>query len=847
MKNPLYKQILKGVFLCVFLLCLLSLILALLHDFNLRRAGIESFFRESVYESRRMEHEYSRELRKMQDCLPVTGEAAETSESHQFSESQKVATRTAKRLLSALSRGLRGFGLPDSDADLQYAATSELRNFSPSELFRLRNEMERALHSDPQTILLLQRLKRELAAVSELIAEDDLELRYFSAQLCAMIYNSFGSIDVGEIERSLLSVPEQSSVGSEIARNLIIMLILRSYGNELAVNFLAPLRSLLNFDPETFAAKFFDLRMAGFRFSFYYRGLNMVGDLQNFFFPETDELIDPFAGYLTVNVRTNRVFERQMELYSQKNPGYRFYTSRALENEFRDLQKAGRAVFLYDPVSAEERPSSFTELLAVFSDMREVLRFRWQHPERGWIYSVIMPDAIFDDYVHLHEVPLSLFVRYDTLFHALRVLLLLLFIFGLIFAFVFPFVSSPLRSFAGLITKTGLDFSPLHTASFRPVFRELSLMKDAFCRRLERVNRHISLREGLLQIQNLIRDEVDRQTFVAAVNEHYQKYFNVGFKAYDPEADLLVLDGLSDAGGLSDGFGLSGEDVLSDGAGGSDVDDAYLTVEREPFDEQVRFYYQKEILEQEFLDSLSQNREFELARQVQLSLLPRNVQNQDNYEISTFYLAARFLGGDFFEVIQSSEKSVFLIADVSGKGFGSSLFGAAVKSLFGAYYRKGLKLDEIFIALNTALIRHFHQQLFCTCFAAEKQGSKIQFCSAGHNNMYLVRKKEIITLWAEGLPFGLLEGYNYKSGSLELVDQDLLFLYTDGCNEAESAKKTLFGDDELQACVLRNSNVSPELFNREMYAALSEHSRGAEQSDDITYIIVRFHLDKQGT
>jgi serine phosphatase RsbU (regulator of sigma subunit) len=636
------------------------------------------------------------------------------------------------------------------------------------------------------------------------------------------------------------------------------MLILRSYGNELAVNFLAPLRSLLNFDPETFASKFFDLRMAGFRFSFYYRGLNMDGEQHGFFFPETDELIDPFAGYLTVNVRTNRVFERQMELYSQKNPGYRFYTSRALENEFRDLQKADIAVFLYDPLSAEERPSSFTELLAVFSDMREVLRFRWQHPERGWLYSVIMPDAIFDDYVHLHEVPLSLFVRYDTLFHALRVLLLLLFIFGLIFIFVFPFVSRPLRSFAGLITKTGLDFSPAHTASFRPVFRELSLMKDSFCQRLERVNRHISLREGLLHIQSLIRDEVDRQSFAEAVNGYYQKYFNVGFKAYDPEADLLVLDGVSDAGGLSDGSGLSvedglsdeagysGEDGLSDEAGDSDVDDAYLTVEREPFDEQVRFYYQKEILEQEFLESLSQNREFELARQVQLSLLPRNVQNQDNYEISTFYLAARFLGGDFFEVIQSPEKSVFLIADVSGKGFGSSLFGAAVKSLFGAYYRKGLKLDEIFIALNTALIRHFHQQLFCTCFAAEKQGSRIEFCSAGHNNMYLVRKQEIITLWAEGLPFGLLEGYNYKSGSLELVDQDLLFLYTDGCNEAESAKKTLFGDDELQACVLRSSGASPELFNREMYAALSEHSRGAEQSDDITYIIVRFHLDKQG-
>lgn len=842
MKNPLYKQILKGIFLCVFLLCILAFALAFIHDRNLQKMDRDNFFRESILASRFLEQEYLHELELVQASLLHTEEAKHTKET----PVRKNIAQIISALNRHLSRGLKGFGLPNTTAEHNYPTTDEFRSLNgkaytyeeffstlPSteaelthvrtEFSRLCNNMEKALRTDPQLILLINRLKRELANISELIGEEDLELQYFSTEISALIYKTFGKINAPEVEQNILTAFDLKSVGNEAFRNLIIILILRTFQNNQINSFAGPLRSFLEFSPENFNMKFFAVRLVMLHFSCNYKGIELNKEHTDFLFPNKEKLLDPFAGYLTATIRTDRIFERRLNQAVNANNGtYRFFTNRGFMEYCNNPALNNLSLFFHDVATDREQASSFAELYRNFSSLREVQRFRWQDND-GWHYGLAVSDAVFGDYIHWHEIPQDKFIHYRTVNNAFRLLCFFFLLFMLGFFFAFQRISQPLYSFASSIQRTVKDFSEQHIKEFIPVFAEFQLMQLAFLQTLKQVNRNIFLREALLTVQNLIRDEITPDIFHSMVSGIYRNCFSLDFKHYDYELDELQLENLS-----------SQEEISKL---------AFTTVgsveERSLFDEQVRFYYRKIILEQEFADSLLHNREFELAQQVQLNLQPKVLPRLDDYEISTFYQAARFLAGDFFEVIQKPEKSVFIIADVSGKGFGSALFGAAVKALFQAYYQRNIPLEEVFGNLNNALIKHFHQHLFCTCFAVEKIGDRITFCSAGHNNMYLVKKEEITALWAEGLPFGLLENCKYKRHNMEFKESELLFLYTDGCSEAENIDKQLFGDEALKHCIAEHYKFRLPELNDSIYGALLDFARGVEQSDDISYMLIR--------
>ena len=90
------------------------------------------------------------------------------------------------------------------------------------------------------------------------------------------------------------------------------------------------------------------------------------------------------------------------------------------------------------------------------------------------------------------------------------------------------------------------------------------------------------------------------------------------------------------------------------------------------------------------------------------------------------------------------------------------------------------------------------------------------------------------------LPLGLFEGFPYEGQETKLDKQMMLYMFTDGINEAENNEKELFGDDRLIALLKKHASKTPAKIIEESFAEVKLHADGAEQSDDITVLCLQY-------
>jgi len=260
-----------------------------------------------------------------------------------------------------------------------------------------------------------------------------------------------------------------------------------------------------------------------------------------------------------------------------------------------------------------------------------------------------------------------------------------------------------------------------------------------------------------------------------------------------------------------------------------------------PFHEQVHFYFERKKLEQNYMKSLRQEQELGLAQQIQESLLPREFQPKAPLEVASFFKPARYLGGDFWDAIHLENEDCLIVADVSGKGLASALYGASVKAYLQAFALTAEGPKELAGRINENMCRTGQEGYFCTAFLAfiNHEGNKLRFASAGHNRMYLVRDSKVQDLSGKGLPFGLFDSMNYLEVEMDLQADDLIVLYTDGVNELENNDKQHYGLERLEDLLESNFHLSSEELSEILRSDLELFRSQAEQSDDITYLIIK--------
>jgi len=213
-------------------------------------------------------------------------------------------------------------------------------------------------------------------------------------------------------------------------------------------------------------------------------------------------------------------------------------------------------------------------------------------------------------------------------------------------------------------------------------------------------------------------------------------------------------------------------------------------------------------------------------------------------EVGHYFHGARGLAGDFFDYLSFEDENLvgFVIADVSGKGVGPSLFGATAKA-----YLKVLSKDspddpgKALTKLNDLLSSN-QSSLFLTLFFLVIDLSRMEmvFASAGHNDMFLFTAgNQLNTLKARGLPLGMLDDQDYETRKIGISPGDSLVLYTDGIPELENPARELFGMKRFEDFCLRNLSSDADTWVSALEQELNQFRRGVNPSDDVTALRIQ--------
>ena len=245
------------------------------------------------------------------------------------------------------------------------------------------------------------------------------------------------------------------------------------------------------------------------------------------------------------------------------------------------------------------------------------------------------------------------------------------------------------------------------------------------------------------------------------------------------------------------------------------------------------------------------DKELEYAKQIQLSALPTNFPNGDDYSIYAQMIAAKEVGGDFYDFYKLSDTTVaFLAADVSGKGIPAAMFMMTAKTIIKDLAERGLAVNEIFTQANEKLCENNESGMFVTAWMGilDITTGQVKFANAGHNPPLLKRANGSFEYLRTRAGFVLagMEGIRYRIGELTLYPGDRLFLYTDGVPEATNTENKLYGEDRLLDFMNRNAAMEATALLPALKANIDEFVGEAPQFDDITMLMFDYKPKEGG-
>ena len=236
------------------------------------------------------------------------------------------------------------------------------------------------------------------------------------------------------------------------------------------------------------------------------------------------------------------------------------------------------------------------------------------------------------------------------------------------------------------------------------------------------------------------------------------------------------------------------------------------------------------------------DKELEYAKQIQLSALPTNFPQDEEYRIAAQMIAAKEVGGDFYDFYKLSDTSVaFLVADVSGKGIPAAMFMMTAKTIIKDLAESGMAVNDIFTKANEKLCENNESGMFVTAWMGilDLTTGNVRFANAGHNPPLLKRADgsfEYLKVRA-GFVLAGIEGMRYRAGEITMNPGDRLFLYTDGVTEATDTQNELYGEERLLAFMNQNASLEAPKLLPALKADIDEFVGEAPQFDDITMLM----------
>ncbi len=245
------------------------------------------------------------------------------------------------------------------------------------------------------------------------------------------------------------------------------------------------------------------------------------------------------------------------------------------------------------------------------------------------------------------------------------------------------------------------------------------------------------------------------------------------------------------------------------------------------------------------------DKELEYAKQIQLSALPTNFPRGEEYSIYAEMIAAKEVGGDFYDFYKLNDTTVaFLAADVSGKGIPAAMFMMTAKTIIKDLAESGMEVNDIFTKANEKLCENNESGMFVTAWMGimDLTTGVVKYANAGHNPPLLKRADGSFEYLRTRAGFVLagMEGVRYRVAEITLNKGDRLFLYTDGVPEATNVDNKLYGEDRLLSFMNENTSVEAVKLLPLLKSNIDEFVGEAPQFDDITMLMFDYNHEKGG-
>lgn len=254
---------------------------------------------------------------------------------------------------------------------------------------------------------------------------------------------------------------------------------------------------------------------------------------------------------------------------------------------------------------------------------------------------------------------------------------------------------------------------------------------------------------------------------------------------------------------------------------------------------------QKHLVEQEQLQ-----KEMQVAQEIQQTLLPTDFPELEGYEISSLYQAAKEVGGDYYDFVEVDKDTLgIVVADVSGKGVPGSLVMTMIRTALRTEARGVKDAAEVLARVNDFVVNDMKKGMFVTIFYViiDSKRRRLNYASAGHNPMILYRPSTGKTYYLnpKGFPIGIqlaetdLFRKSIESDTIQLAEDDILILYTDGITEAMNGRRDLFGEERLLKVIRDNGHLRVKPFVEKLRQEIESFTEGAIQYDDITLVTIK--------
>lgn len=259
---------------------------------------------------------------------------------------------------------------------------------------------------------------------------------------------------------------------------------------------------------------------------------------------------------------------------------------------------------------------------------------------------------------------------------------------------------------------------------------------------------------------------------------------------------------------------------------------------------QVAIILEKAMLHEQLVEKKRLETQLEIARDVQLSLLPPRNPHIEGFDISAFNYATDEVSGDYFDFVPVYEDMLgIVIADVSGKGVPAALLMAFLRATLRAAIHIGYAANISMAKANNLLWESIGDNQFVTAFygVLDATNRTLSYANAGHNPPLLLEADGATTRFIERgeLPLGMFRSARYYEHHLQLQAGQTLVLYTDGVPEAMNRESEEYGRERLASIAIKGKDKSARELIDFIYTDVMRWTGGRGATDDITFVIVR--------